>query len=55
MRVNKFIRLWLRGGSGGIHDASPPVKRTGVMNAAAPTTVSILLTFISSPAFFAVL
>ncbi len=33
MRVNKFIRLWLRGGSGGIHDA-------------ATTTVSLLLTFI---------
>src|SRR6266702_8418935 len=31
---------------GGIHDASPPVKRTGVMNAASTTTVSILLTFI---------
>src|SRR6266567_5972029 len=45
MRVNKLIRLWVHGGRGGIHDASPPVKRTGVMNAASTTTVSILLTF----------
>ena len=45
MRVNKLIRLWVHGGRGGIHDASPPVKGTGVMNAASTTTVSILLTF----------
>ncbi len=46
MRANKLIRLWGRG-RGGIDDASPPVKRTGVINAASPTSVSILLTFIS--------
>ncbi len=46
MRVNKFIRLWVHGGRGGIDDAGPPVKRTGVINAASPTSVSILLTFI---------
>ncbi len=36
MRVNKLIRLWLRGGR-------------GVINAASTTTVSILLTFIIAP------
>ncbi len=46
MRVNKFIRLWIHGGRGGIDDASAPVKGTGVINAAPTTTVSLLLTFI---------
>ncbi len=46
MKVNKFIRLWVHRGSGGIDDASPPAKWTGVINAAATTIVSILLTFI---------
>ncbi len=49
MKGNKFIRLWVHRGSGGIDDASPPEKRTGVINAAATTIVSILLPFIMPP------
>src|SRR2546428_12657930 len=51
MRVNKLIRLWVHGGRGGIYDASPLHRRTGVINAASTTTVSILLTFIIRPGY----
>ncbi len=41
MRVNKFIRLWVHRGRGGIDDASP-------------TSVSILLPFIMTPVYLVV-
>ncbi len=49
MKGNKFIRLWVHRGSGGIYDASRLRRPTGVINAAATTIVSILLTFIMTP------
>ncbi len=49
MKGNKLIRLWVHRGSGGIDDTSPLRRPTGVINAAATTIVSILLTFIMTP------
>ena len=49
MRVNKLIRLWVRGGRSGIYDASSPVKRTGVINAAPTMNIEFLQKFEPHP------